>query len=471
MTGLQSAGVAACAKHFPGHGSTRTDTHEVLAAITGGMAELRQRDLPPFQAAIAAGTAAVMPGHLRLPELTGDLPASLSAAAMTGLLRGELGFTRRDHLGRAGDARGQHPFGIPEAAVLAVTAGVDLLCLGRDTSEEVYHAVVAALADAVRTGRLPGQPLEDAADRVAALRSWLASARASRRAAGDGGQAVTGQNGTDIGLQRGAAGGPAVRCAAGPDGPGDRRDRTAAERRGGARRVGPGPLGAAGGSAIAAPRPGPIRRESGLVPTLGRASRRARTPARAASRPRSSWSWVRTPPPDARDLVRPCSPTAGRRGGRDGPAGRRGREADWAYGASQRAAVAEPGGQPAAEPAAFGFAGQLAALLEGTAARLGRQAPDGVAAHQVEAADMDDRRARARLVWGAALRVAAHERKAADLHVHGAGQVDGRAAHDREHVHGKAVGVDLGVAQVDLVPSHDRHRVDHRGGPQPPAPL
>ena len=201
VTGLQSAGVAACAKHFPGHGSTRTDTHEVLAAITGGMAELRRRDLPPFQAAIAAGTAAVMPGHLRLPELTGDLPASLSAAAMSGLLRGELGFTGVI-ISDALEMRAvSDPFGIPEAAVLAVMAGVDLLCLGRDTSEEVYHAVVAALADAVRTGRLPGQRLEDAADRVAALRSWLASARASRWAAGDGGRAVTGQNGTDIGLR------------------------------------------------------------------------------------------------------------------------------------------------------------------------------------------------------------------------------------------------------------------------------
>ena len=54
----------------------------------------RRRDLPPFVAAIDAGVRAVMPGHLRVPGLTGDLPASLSAAALTGLLRGELGFDR-----------------------------------------------------------------------------------------------------------------------------------------------------------------------------------------------------------------------------------------------------------------------------------------------------------------------------------------------------------------------------------------
>ena len=210
VTGLQSAGVAACAKHFPGHGSTRTDTHDVLASITGDMAELRRRDLPPFQAAIAAGTAAVMPGHLRLPELTGDLPASLSAAAMTGLLRGELGFDGVI-ISDALEMRAvSDPFGIPEAAVMAITAGVDLLCLGRDTSEEVYQAVLAALGDAVRSGRLPGQRLEDAADRVAALRSWLAAARARRwaagspaahRAAGDGGHVAAEVNGTHIGLR------------------------------------------------------------------------------------------------------------------------------------------------------------------------------------------------------------------------------------------------------------------------------
>lgn len=180
VTGLQSAGVAATAKHFPGHGSTRADTHEVMAAISGDMAELRRRDLPPFSAAIAAGTAAIMPGHLRMPELTGDLPASLSAAAMTGLLRGELGF-QGVIISDALEMRAvSGPFGIPEAAVMAITAGADLLCLGRDTGEEVYHAIVGALCEAARSGRLPAARLEDAAGRVARLRAWLAAARADQ---------------------------------------------------------------------------------------------------------------------------------------------------------------------------------------------------------------------------------------------------------------------------------------------------
>jgi beta-N-acetylhexosaminidase len=214
VLGLQAAGVAATAKHFPGHGSTRADTHEVVASISGDLAEVWRRDLPPFQAAIAAGAAAIMPGHLRLPELTGELPASLSPAAMTGLLRGELGFSGviiSDALEmRAVSSR----YGIAGAAVMAIIAGVDLLCLGRDTSEEVYHAIVTALSEAVRSGQLPADRLEDAADRVARLRTWLAASREARSArsapdatgpAGNGngnGQAGRGQaNGTQIGLQ------------------------------------------------------------------------------------------------------------------------------------------------------------------------------------------------------------------------------------------------------------------------------
>ena len=93
VVGLQGAGVAACTKHFPGHGRTGTDTHQAIATIEGGLDDLRRRDLPPFEAAIEAGTLAIMPSHLRVPELTGDLPATVSGAALTGLLRGELRFT------------------------------------------------------------------------------------------------------------------------------------------------------------------------------------------------------------------------------------------------------------------------------------------------------------------------------------------------------------------------------------------
>jgi beta-N-acetylhexosaminidase len=176
VEGLQSAGVAACAKHFPGHGSTKLDSHHVIATVEGPLSLIRARDLPPFEAAIKAGVRAIMPSHLRVPELTGELPASLSVSALTHLLRGELGFTGvivSDGLEMRAVSR---PYGIPEAAVLAVIAGTDLLCLGRDTDQLTFLAVRTALVEAVQAGRLPGERLEEAAARVAELRAWTAGA-------------------------------------------------------------------------------------------------------------------------------------------------------------------------------------------------------------------------------------------------------------------------------------------------------
>jgi beta-N-acetylhexosaminidase len=203
VAGLQSSGVAACAKHFPGHGSTGDDSHLSLATVSGTLEEIRARDLPPFAAAIAAGSLAIMPGHLRVPELTGALPATLSPAAVTGLLRGELGFAGVVICDALEMKAASAVFGIPEAAVLAVIAGVDLLCLGRDTDEAMYHAVRAALADAVASGRLTGGRLEEAAARVAALRARLAAARDAQDAA--------------AGLEPGKAGRVGVLAGAGVD--------------------------------------------------------------------------------------------------------------------------------------------------------------------------------------------------------------------------------------------------------------
>jgi beta-N-acetylhexosaminidase len=179
VAGLQSAGVAACAKHFPGHGRTSTDSHNAIATIEGSLAELRLVDLPPFEAAIRAGSIGIMPSHLRVPELTGDLPASVSAAAIIGLLRGELGFTGVIVSDALEMRAVRDMYGIPGAAVLAVAAGTDLLCLGREGSEDEYLAVRDALVAAVRDGTLDGARLEEAADRVARLRGGLARARLS----------------------------------------------------------------------------------------------------------------------------------------------------------------------------------------------------------------------------------------------------------------------------------------------------
>ena len=230
VAGLQASGVAACAKHFPGHGSTRTDSHDSIATVDVPLKVLAQRDLPPFSAAIAAGVRAVMPGHLRVPELTGELPASLSAAAQTGLLRGELGFTGVI-ISDALEMRAvSEPFGLPEVAVLAVAAGTDLLCFGRDQDRAAYLAVRDALAAAVTSGRMPGARLEDAAARVADLRAWAAAARQAadhqatdhqttdhqvtdHRAMGHRAMAQHSADGADVGL---AAARRAVRVTGGP---------------------------------------------------------------------------------------------------------------------------------------------------------------------------------------------------------------------------------------------------------------
>jgi beta-N-acetylhexosaminidase len=200
VTGMQSAGVAACAKHFPGHGSTIEDSHLVLATVDAPLSLLRARDLPPFEAAIAAGVRAIMPGHLLVPELTGDLPASLSRRAQTDLLRGELGFTGVIVSDGLEMQAVSDRYGIPEAAVQAVLAGTDLLCLGREQDQLTMLAVKAALIAAVRSGRLPGERLEEAAARVAELRAWTAAALpdATARAAADAAAAGAAVAGTAV---------------------------------------------------------------------------------------------------------------------------------------------------------------------------------------------------------------------------------------------------------------------------------
>jgi beta-N-acetylhexosaminidase len=212
VAGLQGACVAACTKHFPGHGRTGTDSHEAIATIEGGLADLRLVDLPPFEAAIRAGTLAIMPSHLRVPELTGDLPATVSAAAITGLLRGELGFTGVIVSDALEMRATRDTFGIPGAAVLAVAAGTDLLCLGRDGSEDDYLAVRHALVAAVREGALDGERLEEAADRVARLRGGLARTRSAAPAGDSPGPRV----GLGIGPAADLAVGSAVSPMAGP---------------------------------------------------------------------------------------------------------------------------------------------------------------------------------------------------------------------------------------------------------------
>jgi beta-N-acetylhexosaminidase len=172
VTGLQSVGVAACAKHFPGHGDTREDSHLELPTVEADAAAL-DAALQPFRAAVDAGVRAIMTAHIRVPAID-DAPATLSRVLVDGMLRGELGFTGvvvSDALEMRGVSAAT---GIDEAAVRSLTAGADALILGHDVGEDelarVHEAVVAAVAD----GRLAEERLADAAGRVAALGRWTA---------------------------------------------------------------------------------------------------------------------------------------------------------------------------------------------------------------------------------------------------------------------------------------------------------
>ena len=166
--GLQSAGVAACAKHFPGHGDTAEDSHLALPVLDLDLEALAARELLPFVAAVEAGVAAVMTSHIVVPALDPALPATLSAPVLR-LLRERLGFRGvvvSDALDMAGASASR---GIPEAAVLSIAAGADLLCIGADNSVEQVREIQAALVDAVRNGRLPEERLAQAASAASRL--------------------------------------------------------------------------------------------------------------------------------------------------------------------------------------------------------------------------------------------------------------------------------------------------------------
>ncbi|WP_062642259.1 glycoside hydrolase family 3 protein [Streptomyces maremycinicus] len=185
VTGLQSAGVAACTKHFPGHGDTAVDSHHALPRIDADPAVLTERELTPFRAAIAAGTRAVMSAHILVPALDPARPATLSPRILTTLLREELGYDGlivTDGMEMQAVAA---TYGIERGSVLAVAAGADAICVGGGLADdETVRRLRDALVTAVRTGELPEQRLADAAERVRALARWTATAAHGTAAAG-----------------------------------------------------------------------------------------------------------------------------------------------------------------------------------------------------------------------------------------------------------------------------------------------
>ena len=175
VQGLQSMNVAACVKHFPGHGATHQDSHLAIPVVDVSIDVLHARELVPFTAAIAAGTRSIMTAHVAVPVLTGDLPATLSPAALNGLLRGELGYDGVI----VTDAMDMHAItksvGLAGGSVISLAAGSDLLCLGPLPSYNEIQHIIAEIVAAVGDGRLPLARLEEAAAHAADLRAWFAS--------------------------------------------------------------------------------------------------------------------------------------------------------------------------------------------------------------------------------------------------------------------------------------------------------
>ncbi len=188
IAGMQAGRVAACAKHFPGHGDTATDSHHDLPTLDHSRSRLDDVELRPFRRAIEASVATLMVGHLLVPEWDEAWPATLSEVLVGDLLRRQLGFSgvvvADDFDMRAVSARWEPA----QFGARALEAGNDLLLACRDHDRQV--ALIESIVRAVEGEQVPWQRLEDAEQRVRALKQAYClpyahpDPRAARLAAG-----------------------------------------------------------------------------------------------------------------------------------------------------------------------------------------------------------------------------------------------------------------------------------------------
>lgn len=170
IVGIQSQGVAATVKHFPGHGDTASDSHHGRASIPHSLERLRSVELPPFVAALQAGVQLVMTAHLSIPSIDGPdaPPATLSPNIIHGLLRRELGFEGvvvTDAMDMRAIRQGEL---LREDALRAAQAGADLLLITSDPQDQAR--AYQALLQAANT-----YDLQTSTARIAQLKKWLAN--------------------------------------------------------------------------------------------------------------------------------------------------------------------------------------------------------------------------------------------------------------------------------------------------------
>jgi beta-N-acetylhexosaminidase len=183
IQGARSSGLLTAAKHFPGHGDTATDSHLGVAAVNRTREQINQIDLPPFRAAIAAGTDAVMVAHITAPALEPDPSrvATNSTSIVTGILKQQLGFNgliitdAMDMLGltsvypEGGSAAARH------AALDTVRAGNDMLLLFTD-----LDGAYKGLVDAVRSGEIPEKRIDESVLKILRAKASVGLNKASQ---------------------------------------------------------------------------------------------------------------------------------------------------------------------------------------------------------------------------------------------------------------------------------------------------
>jgi len=166
INGLQSAGVIASPKHFPGHGSTNVDSHGKLPIINIDELTLQSRELVPFKAAFEAGLDAVMVGHLAFPKLdSSGLPATMSSYFLTDVLRKEMGFkgiSISDEIEMYGYMNGKAT--LEECVITSFNAGLDVFVIGH--TKKIQDRVLKALTNACKYGRISEERLNESIRRI-----------------------------------------------------------------------------------------------------------------------------------------------------------------------------------------------------------------------------------------------------------------------------------------------------------------
>lgn len=177
--GIESAGVASCGKHFPGHGDTEQDSHQELPRLSHDRARLDRVELVPFRAWSEAKLASIMTAHVIFEPIDAEFPATMSRRVLCGILREELGYEGliiTDDIEMKAIA--DH-YGYDVAAKRGIASGVDnFLCCH---TAEVAHGLIDTLAAAAASGEVPEARLRDAAARVESFNArWAKPARAPR---------------------------------------------------------------------------------------------------------------------------------------------------------------------------------------------------------------------------------------------------------------------------------------------------